>query len=140
MPTPSNQTAGKPLLIDRQEIKFSRCPVRKKGNSYELQAEILTKNAWDAIEAAIYSHRFKKSPKDKKLSPRDVCSSFFDQAYYFYIAYEAAQRQASRPLLLYYSLMNLAKAFIVFRGVASGTELSNAMHGLGEAAPLKKGK
>jgi YaaC-like Protein len=87
------------------------------------QTEILTKNPWEAIESAI---NVKMDRRSKKL---DVCLSFLYQARDFYIAYGTA-RPASRPLLLYYAFLNLAKTFIVYRNVAS--DLGNATHGLTE--------
>jgi hypothetical protein len=118
------QRNGTPLIINQQEIEFTRWPARKSGQSHILQTEILTKNGWDAIEAAI-QRRFRNNG-----NARDMCLSFLDQAYDFYKGFETSQRAASRPLLLYYSFMNLAKSLILFRDVAS--ELGDAMHGLRE--------
>lgn len=118
-----NQRAGVPLELNRQEIRFSLWPTRMRAGSYLPQTEILTKNPWEAIESAINVRMDRRS---KKL---DVCLSFLYQARDFYIAYETA-RTASRPLLLYYAFLNLAKAFIICRNVPS--DLANATHGLSE--------
>src|SRR3984893_2501192 len=117
------QRAGAPLELNRQEIRFSLWPTRTRAGLYIPQTEILTKNPWEAIESAINTRIDRLS---KKL---DICLSFLYQARDFYIAYETA-RTASRPLLLYYAFLNLAKAFIICRNVPS--DLANATHGLSE--------
>jgi hypothetical protein len=118
-----DQRVGSTLEINRQEIQFSLWPTCIRGGSYIPQTEILTKNPWEAIESAI---NYKLDKRSKKC---DVCISFLYQARDFYIAYETA-RIASRPLLLYYSFLNLAKTLIVYRN--SPSDLANATHGLSE--------
>jgi YaaC-like Protein len=119
----NNQRAGVPLELNRQEIGFSLWPTRMRAGLYLPQTEILTKNPWEAIESAI---NIRMDRRSKKL---DICLSFLYQARDFYIAYETA-RTASRPLLLYYAFLNLAKAFIICRNVSGN--LGNATHGLSE--------
>jgi hypothetical protein len=123
MPRLPSQRSGTFLEIGQQEVKLSRWPVRKKGNSYTPQTEILTKNPWEAIEGAI------NVQADRRTKHTDICLSFLYQSMDFYRAQETS-RVASRPLLLYYSLLNLAKALIVHRNIA--TDLEKAVHGLTE--------
>jgi len=123
MPPPPCQRSGLPLIVSHQEIRFSRWPTRKRGTTFVPQAEILTKNPWEAIESAI------NRKLDRRSKELGVCLSFLYQALDFYRAYEAA-RVSSRPLLLYYALMNLAKTFIVYR--TPSIDLGNAGHGLSE--------
>ncbi len=123
MPRLPTQRPGSVLEIGQQEIRFSRWPTREKGRSHAPQSEILTKNPWEAIEGAINANA------DRRTKQLDICLSFLYQSLDFYRAQEAA-RVASRPLLLYYSLLNLAKALIIHRKVAR--DLGNAEHGLSE--------
>lgn len=118
------ERTGKRLEISSQQVKFSLWPARKIKKAITPQSEILTRNPWEAMEVAITSEFGKKS----KL--RSVCLSFLDQAFDFHKASETSPRDGSRPLLIYYSFLNLAKAFIVFRGVAS--DLGDANHGISE--------
>jgi hypothetical protein len=118
-----DQRVGTPLEIDRQKIRFSVWPTRERDGSYLPQAELFTKNPWEAIENAV------NSSLDRRSKRLDICLSFLYQARDFYIAYDTA-RIASRPLLLYYAFLNLAKTLILFRDVPS--DLDNAVHGVSE--------
>jgi YaaC-like Protein len=114
---------GKALQIGTQPVRFSRWPVRKKGHSHVPQTELLTKNPWEVMEGAI------NLELDRRSKPADVCLAFLYQALDFYRAYEDS-RVSSKPLLLYYSLLNVVKALIACRDPTR--DLGNAIHGLSE--------
>jgi hypothetical protein len=122
MPPPPER-AGTPLRISGQRINFSQWPTRKGGRGYVLQPEVLSNAPWDVIEYAI------KGKYGSRSSNRKVCLSFLEQAKAFYFASETYD-EAARPLLLYYSFLNLAKCFIQYTGTEP--DLDNAQHGLWE--------
>jgi hypothetical protein len=124
MPKLQDQRPGCPLEINQHEIRFSRwLPTRQRRGAFVPQPEILTKNPWEAIESAL------NAKMDRRSKYLDICLSFLYQAFDFYKAYETA-RVSSRPLLLYYALLNLAKTFVVYRNPTVG--LGSAGHGLSE--------
>src|SRR3990170_594668 len=80
-----------------------------------------TSDVWSLLESECY-----------RILPdngADRAAAFIDQAYEFY---EAAQnpRLSSRPLLYYYSFLNLAKVLLACRGVRIPV---NARHGIHDA-------
>lgn len=102
-------------------------PVGRGIRRYGLSDYLFAKSPWTVIRGAVESHAPAARVRE--------ASAFLDQAQSFF---EAAQsREPSfTALLFYYSFMNLAKAFIVARGLA--TTLDRARHGLmdaGEQAP-----
>jgi hypothetical protein len=123
MPKLPNPRTGHELQINAQAPRFSRWPVRQKGKSYALQTELLTKNPWEVIENSI------NAALDRRSRAADVCLAFLFQSLDFYRAYEGS-RVSSRPLLLYYSFLNLVKALVVCR--QPGADLAGAAHGLTE--------
>ncbi len=67
-----------------------------------------------------------------KAALKPAAKAFLQQAQEFYLATQA-NVVASKPLLLYYAFLNLAKTFILTMGVVE--ELSNARHGLHASTP-----
>lgn len=126
MPRIREERIGDSLLMTGRELNFSFRPVKRQTRSYVRQPEILATNPWDVIENVIrrnLNHRVRR---------RDALY-FLWQAKDFWSAAQTAQI-TSKPLLLYYSMMNAAKALILYRGVAQ--TLNRAMHGLSEDTHL----
>jgi hypothetical protein len=63
-------------------------------------------------------------------------AAFLKQAEDFYLAAENSRVDAAKPLLVYYSFLNLAKALIVKR---SGAPITKIFHGLTERLPIGAG-
>jgi len=61
---------------------------------------------------------------------RGQAASFVVQAEDFFRAYQSAHEVSSKPLLAYYSMLNLAKAFVLKQGIK--TKYEKAQHGLQE--------
>jgi hypothetical protein len=120
---PPSERVGSSLRISGQRINFSPWPTKRGGRGYVLQPEVLSNAPWDVIEYAI------KGKYGSRSSNRKVCLSFLEQAKAFYFASETYD-EAARPLLLYYSFLNLAKCFIQYTGTQP--DLDNAQHGLWE--------
>jgi hypothetical protein len=87
-----------------------------------LQTRIFATNPWSVIRGSI------KNIDDPVA--RNQANSFVEQAEDFYRAYQSAHEISSKPLLVYYSLMNLVKAFGLYKEVMY--EYGKAQHGLQE--------
>lgn len=123
MPKLPDQRRGTDLVISKRRLDFSRWPTTKRRKAYTLQPEVLSNSPWDVIE---YKIKEKYRAKNKQ---RSACLAFLEQAKDFYFASDN-HAISSRPLLLYYSFLNLAKSFILFKGIED--DLDRAMHGLSE--------
>ena len=98
-----NSKNGELLKVKGRPIKFSRHLVTKGDRRFGLQTRIFATNPWSVIRGAI------NSIDDQ--NARSQAKSFVEQAEDFYRAYQSAHEVSSKPLLVYYSLMNLVKAF-----------------------------
>ncbi len=112
---------GEPLLVRGRRVPFSFWPVRKSKARYGLQTNLFVKSPWAAMANAVDARC------DAALRP--AAKAFLQQAQDFYDASQA-NVVASKPLLLYYGFLNLAKAYILTKGVVK--DLSRAKHGLQE--------
>ncbi len=110
---------GSALKIKKRELQFSFWPVYKSQRRYGLQTELFAKNPWPVMSASIDD----RCPEAAKPAAR----AFLVQAEGFFRAAES-DVVSSRPLLLYYSFLNLAKALILTNGLASN--LDAAKHGV----------
>jgi hypothetical protein len=115
---------GERLEVKKRELPFSFWPVYKSERRYGLQTDLFAKNPWPVMAASIED----RCPDRARLAAR----AFLVQAEGFFRAAES-DIVASRPLLLYYSFLNLAKALILTNGVADN--LDHAKHGLREYLP-----
>jgi hypothetical protein len=82
---------------------------------------VITSDPWRCLQVHIHQNVTDTAKRNRALA-------FLEQAEDFYHA-AAAPRIGSKPLLHYYSFMNLVKAFLV---VKKGLELKSCMHGLKE--------
>jgi hypothetical protein len=118
MPLPDARD-GNILEIRNRPVVFSLWPTRR-GTREAIQFQIYSSNPWSVIRHSL-RHTLASTLQE-------TASAFVDQAEEFFNAASQAHTRAARPLLLYYSFMNLAKAFIYHRGVA--TTISHFGHGL----------
>lgn len=123
MPKLPDERTGRNLLVGDRPVIFSFWPTNKGRRGYILQPEVLTNSPWDVIE---YRIKDKYSAHSKS---RKTCLSFLEQAKNFYFAAQSTGA-SSKPFLLYYSFLNLAKAYILYLGTS--TDLDRAMHGVNE--------
>lgn len=90
-------------------------------DSYVQHGRFITSDPWSCLQVQVRR-------KVQDAGRRRRALAFFEQAADFYRA-ASAPRIGSKPLLYYYSFLNLAKAFLVIR---KGMNLSHCMHGLRE--------
>lgn len=117
-----DQKAGELLKIKGRPIKFSRHLVKKRDRRFGLETRIFATNPWSVIRGSINNI-------DDPVA-KNQANSFVEQAEDFYRAYQSAHEISSKPLLVYYSLMNLVKAFGLYKEVTY--EYGKAQHGLQE--------
>lgn len=90
--------------------------------SQKPKANIIAADPWAFLGDVVFQRL------DKMTAPR--ANAFIDQAYDFYQAAQNTQQIGSKPLLYYYSFLNLAKMALL----ASGVVLPNSpVHGVKEA-------
>jgi len=116
MPSFSHQRKGKPVRIGNQPVRFTIFG----GGDNAKQVRMLASNPWRCMELALRAE--KRSAQDSL--------AYLRQAHDFHIAAEAAKATA-RPLLMYYSFLNLAKMLVKHRN--PGKDLTHASHGISEA-------
>jgi hypothetical protein len=112
----------KPRSGNQVKVKGIPVPYTFWPDSYVTnQGRLMTSNPWACMAAHI-------NMKMKSSRQRQRALAFLEQAEDFYLA-AAAPRLRSRPLLYYYSYLNLAKAFLVVR---KNLELFKCIHGVKE--------
>jgi len=119
LPQPRN---GQRLNVKGRPVPFSYWPSRRGRLHYALQSLLFALDPWGVIERSIT----KTCPKTRRLE----ALACLEQARDFYMAATGAGIVAARPLALYYSFMNLAKAFCLLRG--NRDTFDQAQHGLSE--------
>jgi hypothetical protein len=121
MPLPQAR-AGQILVVKKRPLKFSKWPARSGRLHHALQSLIFARDPWLVIAKSINE----QCPKNRKAE----ALACLEQAKDFYAAAADGGILAARPLALYYSFMNLAKAFCLTRGTRP--TFDQAQHGLKE--------
>lgn len=119
--------AGLPVKVSSRSVEFSLWPVHKAQGGYSLSRKLFASDPWPLIRQAILEVQNKNG--------REAALAFAEQSQDFFGAAARAHTAAAKPLLLYYSFLNLAKALILVRSPT--TDLDRAKHGLSEG--LKPG-
>src|SRR5262245_17453312 len=119
-PTPARD--GSQLKVKGTSVYFGYWPMYRGSRRYGLQARIYATNPFALIRASINSH----CPAPARAEAL-ACTS---QAEFFYDTAIAADEWAAKPLLLYYSFMNLAKAYALTKKVRPSFD--RARHGISE--------
>lgn len=122
MPPLPNSRTGNNLKIKGRLIEFSLWPVTKTTRRYGIQSPLFASNPWAIIRGAI-NKRCPASAKPQALA-------FCEQAEEYFNAASNAGLLAAKPVLLYYSLLNLAKSYVLT--VGNRTIYDKAFHGLKE--------
>lgn len=116
------QREGSILQVKQRPISYTRHPVVKGDRRYGLQTRVFATNPWSVIRGALTEIEDDTS--------KHQANSFVEQAEDFYRAYQSAHEVSSKPLLVYYALLNLVKAFVIFKDVKF--EYGKAHHGIQE--------
>ncbi len=114
--------AGKLVQIKDRPLRFSYWPMYKSKRRYGLQAHLYVTNPWALIRAGILDYCAAPA--------REEALAYLSQARFFFDAATSSDEWAAKPLLLYYSFMNLAKSYILTRSIRS--TLDQAHHGISE--------
>lgn len=122
MPPLAATRAGKDVLILQRPIHFSFWPMYRTTRRYGVQAQLYATNAWALIHSAVSAHC--------PAGSRSEAQAYISQAEFFYDAQQRSAEWAAKPLLLYYSFLNLAKAYALTKGVRS--TMDQARHGISE--------
>jgi YaaC-like Protein len=130
MPRVAKARKSKRITVLQRPVPFSFWPMYRTTRRFGLQSTVFALDPWTIIRASI----------DRRCPVNGKAEAFssLEQAQDFYKAATTAGIIASRPLLLYYCFMNLAKAFALT--VQQQTSFNQAHHGLAERlrAPHKE--
>ena len=121
MPLPQPRH-GSRLLVRRLPVRFSYWPSRKGRLHHALQSRLFSLDPWVLMQRRI--------SKECPSSRRPEALACLEQARDFNAAAAHSGIIAARPLALYYSFLNLAKAFCLTRGARA--TFDQAQHGLSE--------
>lgn len=122
MSRPAVARAGVVLTVKGRPIPYSNHPVVRTNRRYGLQSRIFSTNPWGIIRQSI---------EDKLTGgARDQAIAFVAQAENFYQTSLTSTLLSAKPLLIYYFMLNLAKAFVLHKGRRAQYE--KAQHGLEE--------
>jgi len=128
MPPVATPRAGKPVQIKGRQLRFSYWPMYRTKRRYGLQPQVYATNPWALIRSGVLAFC--------PAASRPEALAYLSQAKFFFDAAGGIDEWAAKPLLLYYSFMNLAKAYILTRNIRS--TLDRARHGVSEQ--LRVGK
>ena len=113
---------GEPIQILGRPLRFSYWPMYRASRRFGLQSHLYATNPWALIRASVQ--------RDCSAASRAESLAYVAQSEYFFDAAAKSSEWAAKPLLLYYSFMNLSKAFIVTKAIR--ISLDQARHGLAE--------
>lgn len=126
MPRVRAPKPGEEITTNRTLIPFSFWPAVHSAR-WALQRRLYVKDPWATLFEAVYRSPILKARTDEALS-------YLDQAEEFYNAgIQVGGRMSVKPLLLYYSILNLSKCLIAVRNPS--VDLSHARHGLTATRP-----
>jgi hypothetical protein len=121
MPKLPKAREGGQLTIKDYIVPFSFWPTRKTKTRSILSTRVFANDPWPIITSSI-------KEKITSINTRMEALAYCEQSQDFFRSAQIARVSAAKPILLYYAFMNLAKAFILLKGVRPS--LSNAYHGL----------
>lgn len=113
---------GSPVLVKHRPVVFARWPMTRTTRRFGLQSVIFASSPWEIIRDSIRTECLASS--------RAEALAYADQAQEYFGAAEKASTVATKPVLFYYSFLNLAKALILTTGVCP--TIPSAMHGISE--------
>lgn len=122
MPQFLDARPGSDLKIKGRMVEFSSWPVTRTTRRFGIQSRIFATNPWAIIRGAIN----KNCPTAAKVQAH----AFRDQAEDYFNAAKNAGLLAAKPVLHYYSLLNLAKTYVLT--VGQRPIYGSAYHGLRE--------
>lgn len=118
--------AGSRIAISGHKTDFSFWPTEERNGIRVAQPRLFALDAWAVIRQAVQTARLAEDTLQEALAT-------LRQAEDFYGIGTGRGNEAARPLVLYYSYLNLAKTFCLARG--QRTTLDGADHGLSAPRP-----
>ena len=120
--------SGEVVHVRQRPAAFSFFPTYQGAKREGLHSTLFATEPWNIIR-----HELERIAD---LAARRQALAFAAQARDFFSAAEGSDVSAAKPLLLYYSFLNLAKCLIVKK---VGTSLGTIKHGLSEKLPTTQG-
>jgi hypothetical protein len=111
---------GKSLRVGGLAVSYSLWPARKTTR-WKLQRRLYVRDPWAILFEAVYRSKLPKVRINETLS-------YLEQAEDYFNAGNQGWRLNVKPVLLYYSMLNLAKSILVVRN--SSLDMAQARHGL----------
>lgn len=121
MPLLPQPKSSQLLRIKSRPLEFSFWPVERTTRRYGLGTRIFASDPWTVINRSVERRCL--------AATKGAAFALIEQAKDFYDAGESGVKDA-KPLLMYYCMMNLAKAFVLCS--RKRTDVNNAVHGLSE--------
>lgn len=97
------------MLIKGRELDFSFYPMTRSSRRWGIHSMLYAADPWAVVAGSV-------NESITTASERAAASSFVRQAREYFTAAERASSIETRPLLYYYSFLNLAKAIAMARG------------------------
>ncbi|MBC7985497.1 MAG: hypothetical protein H7X93_02340 [Sphingomonadaceae bacterium] len=119
---------GTKLLVKGKRVPFTYWPTYQGPTREGLQWTVFASDPWFLIETSLLT---------LPTAAREQASAFLIQARDFFRAATDSHISAAKPLLLYYSFLNLAKCYVVKQQNAPIT--GRVEHGLSEKLPTTPG-
>ena len=117
---------GETLKVKGRPIPFSVYPVKRTTRRFGLQSKIFATSPWGVMKQVV-EDSLTGSRKEQALA-------FMEQAQNFYQIANSSHLSPTKPLLFYYSFLNLVKALSLVKGTQIHYE--RAVHGLSESTPV----
>jgi hypothetical protein len=112
---------GEQLRVRGLPVPYSFWPARKTTR-WKMQRRLYVRDPWAVLNEAVYR------TKGCRGKDRDEALAYIEQAEEYFNAGIEGKRPAVKPVLLYYSMLNLAKCLIKVR--KPSLDMSHARHGL----------
>lgn len=125
MTRPVTRRDGQTVKVLGRPLPFSIYPVARTNRRFGLHSRIFASSPWAVMTQVVEN--------SLSCDPHDQARAFLSQAQNFYEIARDSHLSPTKPLLFYYSFLNLAKALSLVKGVESGYE--KAVHGLSENTP-----
>jgi hypothetical protein len=112
---------GRPLLIKNREVDFTFRPMRRTSSRWGVHSMLYAADPWAVIAGSV---------REQVTDPvaREAATSWVRQAREYFAAAERAYAIEPRPLLYYYSFLNLGKAIAIAR--SRPDMVGKVMHGV----------
>lgn len=127
MPILPQARLGELLTIKKNTVNFSFWPMGKTTRRFGVQTVLYASEPWSVIRQSIND----KCPS----ADRPATHAFLTQSQEFFEAATSGKTDCAKPLLLYYSFLNLVKAYLLTFTTRTHGDFDGARHGISEKLP-----